>query len=348
MLAIAFTSSLVAHGAFASQGRGGGDIQCDAEIKKLSANLLDWISAKGPETGKLNLASSLNPVTGKPYSYSEYEAKMTSLLNMPLDVSCVKPGDKGYPVSVNDSAKICATFVDFEGVHMTCDRGLFLGLNADQRIEQNHHEFSINIPGLEPDSGAISTYKISDQLSASIGDVTERRLIVNRCGSSCPPQMTAFSYDEAANYFKNGTSNPDMSVLPGTNWILVGLAASPDTNNSGFSQFDPNGIKDATNKLESSLQFCGQVGGDFTANLFNVPGVGNTGPLVLSGYGIDMTKSAIAFSFPAVLEATSQYGTAVCRLISGTNNNLLCAVIDINDPRYSIDQPSDYVYYVKR
>ena len=60
------------------------------------------------------------------------------------------------------------TFVDAKGIHMLCDRVLFMGLDADDRIKQVHHDLAINVAGLEPDTGSISTYKISKQLSAFI------------------------------------------------------------------------------------------------------------------------------------------------------------------------------------
>ena len=151
---------------------GGGDIQCDNLIQNLSyqdpkGNLESWIRNGGPKAGKLDLSSSLDPQTGSPYTYAEYESAMLKLLEefkKSPDINCVRPGDKGYPVDVGDRAKICKTSVDHSGVHMTCDRTLFMGLTTDEQIEQNHHEFAINVPGLEPDSGSISTYKISDQL----------------------------------------------------------------------------------------------------------------------------------------------------------------------------------------
>jgi hypothetical protein len=99
-------------------------------------------------------------------------------------VNCVQPGDEAYPVDVNNRQKICKTLVDSSGVHITCDRDLFLKLSTDDQIEQVHHEFAINVPGLEPDTGSISTYKISAQLSNSIATVKERRLVVG--SGHCP------------------------------------------------------------------------------------------------------------------------------------------------------------------
>jgi hypothetical protein len=171
----------------------GGDIQCDALIKKYASNLEQWIEGNGPEVGKLDLSSSLNPATNHPYTYPEYNAGMLSLLKLPLDVSCVSSGDPSFPVSVDDSTKVCKSFVDKAGMHMTCDRALFLGLDADPevradlQIEQNHHEFATQVPGLEPDTGPISTYKISVQLSNSIETVKERKLVVKAPNTNSPP-----------------------------------------------------------------------------------------------------------------------------------------------------------------
>jgi hypothetical protein len=180
-------SSFADHG---TAGGGGGDIQCDKLIQDLSfgdpaGNLRHWLNNGGPEAGKkLDLSSSLSP-TGQPYTLPGYEKAMTALIDIfakSPDVNCVRPGDKGYPVDVNDTSKICKTFVDETGVHMTCDRDLFMGLTPDEQIEQNHHEFAINVQGLESDTGSISTYKISRQLAKSIGNAIERRLIINTQG----------------------------------------------------------------------------------------------------------------------------------------------------------------------
>jgi hypothetical protein len=103
---------------------------------------------------------------------------MLGLLEMPLDLSCVTMGDPGYPVAVEESAKICKTMVAGGHVRMTCDRALLLSLTRDQLIGQFHHEIAINVPGLEPDIGPISTYKISSQLSTSAEGVWETKVVV--------------------------------------------------------------------------------------------------------------------------------------------------------------------------
>jgi hypothetical protein len=165
--------------AHAGRESGGGDLQCDAKIRSITANIQTWIEEKGPESGKtLDLSSSRNSKTAAPYTVSQYEQSMSALLAETLDSSCVSAGDKGYPITVDGRPKVCSSFSDAQGVHIQCQADLLLNMNADEQIEQIHHEFAIHIPGLEPDYGPISTYKISTQLSAFTADVTERKLVV--------------------------------------------------------------------------------------------------------------------------------------------------------------------------
>lgn len=157
----------------------GGDISCDAKIQDIAHNIRTWVKAHGEQSGvQLDLSTSLHPVTHAPYTFSQYEEAMLSLLEKPVYSKCVSKGDKGYPVRVGDAPKICATYVDPTGIRMRCDRILFENLTADRKIQQIHHELVVNIPGLEKATGPISTYKISTQLSAFTDNVIERRLVV--------------------------------------------------------------------------------------------------------------------------------------------------------------------------
>jgi len=158
---------------------GGGDLACDAKIQNIADNLRSWIKDHGDQSGvQLNLSSSLHPITHQAYTFSQYESAMLELLAKPIDANCVRNGDADYPVRIGKTTKICKTSFDHIGLHMICDRELFLNLTDDQKIEQIHHEIAINAAGLEPDIGPISTYRISVQLSASIQDVPERKLVV--------------------------------------------------------------------------------------------------------------------------------------------------------------------------
>ncbi|MGZ3747897.1 MAG: hypothetical protein ACXWRE_11075 [Pseudobdellovibrionaceae bacterium] len=167
-------------------GGNGGDLECDAEIRKIVGNPNDsgslhyWIENNGAEIGPLDLSSSQFPVKNaglaKPYSFNEYKASMLNLLAKPLISSCVSSGDKAYPVAIGDSSKICVSKLEIDGFHLRCDAVKFLGMDQDHQIQQIHHEFATNVPGLEPDRGPISTYRLSTQLGKFTVTIAERRL----------------------------------------------------------------------------------------------------------------------------------------------------------------------------
>lgn len=184
-----------------NEGGGGGDLACDAKIRTIADNVHYWIQNRGPEVGNLNLSTSRVPNQGRPYTMSEYTNKMLDLFELPLNSSCVVEGDPGYPVKVGDASKVCVTAKDGRGLHMKCDQVKFLALSADEKIEQIHHEYAINLPGLEPVDGPISTYKISLQLAAYTETVVERRLAVApakpNSSSKSPFQIFKSAFDNA-------------------------------------------------------------------------------------------------------------------------------------------------------
>ena len=233
---------------------GGGDIQCDALTKKITSNIEEWISENGPEVGHLDLSSSLNPLSGHSYTYAEYSSAMSTLLKLPLDASCVSQGDQGYPVSVDGSSKICRNRVDTTGIHMICDRSLFMALAPDLQIEQIHHEFAIDVPGLEPDTGPISTYKISTQLSQSTENVVERKLVVHK-------NYKTFCYQPLPSNQINLFSGMELISL--TYWGQGRLTARLVCNNSRYGNYLYDADTNANfvipyapecNKIESSMR----------------------------------------------------------------------------------------------
>lgn len=159
----------------------GGDVQCDALIRRIADELKTWITNQGPELGPLDLSTSRNPSrNAHAYTLPEYDSTMTAMLSRTLDPNCLSPkdGTAVYPVNVLGRDKICVNNVDESGVHITCDRSLFMGLSDDLQYQQIHHEFATNIPGLEPDFGPLSTYQISSQLSGAITTELVHRLAV--------------------------------------------------------------------------------------------------------------------------------------------------------------------------
>jgi len=153
----------------------GGDLQCDAKIQSIAANLRGWIKDQGPALGPLDLSTSTNPATGAPYTFNQYDHSMLHLLDgyiaRPLS-QCVDG-----PVDVQNLQKICSSQIVGQGISVTCNLARFNDLNDDQKVQQVHHEFATNVPGLEPDDGGLSSYKISLQLAGGMADVVERKLV---------------------------------------------------------------------------------------------------------------------------------------------------------------------------
>lgn len=199
VLALVALASMTLAASLAQAGPGeggGGDLQCDARIKEVTTNLREWFQGSGPEKNSaLDLSSTLNPATGRPYTKSEYTEAMAAVIAMPLRSACVHRShtNAGAPVKVGQSPKICRTSVKGGVVEMICDSDVFLNMsgdglqNQDLQIQQIHHEFAINVPGLEPDTASlpklkpstidISSYRISRQL-AKVTQTTEVRKVV--------------------------------------------------------------------------------------------------------------------------------------------------------------------------
>lgn len=191
---------------FAQQVGNGGDLKCDARIRAIALNIQNWIADRGAEVGGLNLSTSLFPKSNpsRPYTIAEYNQSMLRLLHITLDSNCVRKGDPGYPVKVGQNSKICTSFSDNRGFHIKCDEEKFLNLNKDEEIQQIHHEFATNVPGLETDSGPISTYRISTQLSDYTETVLERRLIVTKRKSEISVQIEKNEQGEFVFKFSGG------------------------------------------------------------------------------------------------------------------------------------------------
>jgi len=196
--------------AFAQQGKQkptaeaqeghGGDLACDAKIQGIAANLRGWIKEHGPQMGPLDLSSSLNPDTAKPFTFHEYDSAMLSFLDPFIAKPLVKcaPG----PIEVAHADKICKSWTAGDGLHILCDLDRFPRLSSDERVEQIHHEFATNVTGLEPDDGPLSSYKISVQLSGGMANIVERKLVAKPFSS--PSGTTGFVSIPLNNYCGDG------------------------------------------------------------------------------------------------------------------------------------------------
>jgi hypothetical protein len=185
---------------FASEGpggSGGGDIQCEKVIRSIADDLRSWIADRGLNASQLtpedqiDLSSTTNPSTKKHFTQHEYNQAMEAKLDLPLHVDCRPACDesKNSPgciqLDINNKDKVCTSSIGPGGMDMRCDLGRFIGspllkgLTDDEQIQQVHHEYAIHIKGLEPDTGDISTYRISTQLSKFSGWESVKRMHIH-------------------------------------------------------------------------------------------------------------------------------------------------------------------------
>jgi WD40 repeat protein len=158
-----------------SEGGGGGD-RCEDRFKVVAQDLKDWINAGGPNG--LILTGPQGSISAVDYSKS-----MLAQINQ-IHITCVSPGDVGYPVVVGGQAKECRSERDANGSeHITCDRAKFY--TALQNPENDpvqykivHHELA-TLAGFEVPTAGDSQYWVSDQISGFLTKQTVFKLAVN-------------------------------------------------------------------------------------------------------------------------------------------------------------------------
>jgi len=170
----------VAHFANAAEGTvgGGGGDRCEARFKDVAKDLANWIQAGGAK--RMHLPAHVDQKT--------YAKRMLTAIAK-TRITCVGPGDKGYPVVVSGSAKECRNYVDARNIsRILCDRAKFYTDSADP--ENNpvqytivHHEYA-SLAGLEPPDQDDSNYVLSNQITGFLEDQTIKRLVVNPSGST--------------------------------------------------------------------------------------------------------------------------------------------------------------------
>jgi hypothetical protein len=177
LFSVALLLLLASNTSFASEGqdRGGGDL-CEKRIQDIRNDIASWI-AKGGHNG-LSL-SNLAP--------AEYASLMLQAIGS-TKISCVSPGDKGYPVQVNSTPKECR--FDKKGVSavITCDKSKFEGRSESDQYTLIHHEYA-GISQLEKPDGDISNYWISRQISGYLADVVIKKLVVKDAHKANAPSV---------------------------------------------------------------------------------------------------------------------------------------------------------------
>lgn len=152
-----------------SEGVGGGDL-CEDRIQQIRDDIEVWIRAGGSKDLRLSSGMTID----------QYNQSMMKALES-TKVRCVKEGDSGYPVKVAGVPKVCRFDKSlFGSAKITCDENTFM--NQATMSESNqyilvHHEYA-GLAGIENPNGDVSTYNLSNQISAYLVDQVVKKLAV--------------------------------------------------------------------------------------------------------------------------------------------------------------------------
>lgn len=138
-------------------GPGGGD-PCEDRIQVIRDDIKKWINDGGANS--LNLPDDI--------TIDAYKKLMLENIKA-AKLRCVKPGDKGHPVAVNEVPKVCRFDTNIgktQAELITCDYDIFLN-QTDESLQYNliHHEYA-GLAGVEKTAQKASNYKVSNQVSA--------------------------------------------------------------------------------------------------------------------------------------------------------------------------------------
>ncbi len=171
LLSAFIATSSFAKGKMGAGSSGGGDL-CEARIKIIREDLKDWINKGGPNGLKLSSSTSVGQYTYGMLDQIE-RAKIT----------CVSSGDRGYPVNINGTAKVCRFDRKQNDDQITCDFNKFQSMSESDQYVLIHHEFA-GLAGLEIPTGADSNYSISNQMSGYLVNKVVKKLSIkpnNEC-----------------------------------------------------------------------------------------------------------------------------------------------------------------------
>ncbi len=156
---------------------GGGDL-CEDRIQSIRSDIGSWITNGGYQSLKLPAG-----LTAQTYAQNMLTAVQNS------KVVCVKPGDAGYPIQVNGTAKICR--FDSSQNLIQCDYNVFMDKTRMSESDQYilvHHELA-GLAHVENPLEDVSTYTISNQLSGFLVDTVVKKLAVKPAVS--PPSTSS-------------------------------------------------------------------------------------------------------------------------------------------------------------
>ncbi|MGZ6480176.1 MAG: hypothetical protein ACXWQE_12780, partial [Bdellovibrionales bacterium] len=149
-------------------GTGGGD-WCENRIKVIRDDIAGWINGGGPQGLNLKVTPGVT-VAG-------YSQAMLAKIGA-ASIKCVGPGDQGYPVNIDGTAKTCRFDSNSVMNQITCDFAKFkLTEDSDQYV-LIHHEYA-GMAGLETPSGDESKYYLSNQLTGYLVDQIVKKLAIH-------------------------------------------------------------------------------------------------------------------------------------------------------------------------
>lgn len=175
------TLSLVTLNAFARGGvdSGGGDL-CEGRIKAVRDDIRGWIVKGGPRS--LQLPNGI--------SVDQYSKAMLEQIKV-ANIKCVAPGDKGFPVEVYGTPKICRFDRKQTESEITCDIQKFQSQAESDQYVLIHHEFA-GLAGIERPSRDDSHYGISNQISGYLVSQVIKKLAIKPQGSPNAPSVQEF------------------------------------------------------------------------------------------------------------------------------------------------------------
>lgn len=165
IISIALVAISIGSTALAQKDRGGGDA-CENRIKVIRDDISQWIS-KGGHLG-LKLPNGI--------STASYAKEMNSQITK-AKIECLGIGDKGFPIEVDGTAKICRFDLSKSISKITCDTEKFKRLSESEQYVLIHHEYA-GLAQIEQPNGDDSDYKVSNQISVYLVDVIVKKLAV--------------------------------------------------------------------------------------------------------------------------------------------------------------------------
>lgn len=162
-VAVAYLSFASLASAYNKEAGNGGDI-CEDRIKSVGEDIASWIKAGGSQGLALP----------KGVSVSQYNDKMLKEIAS-AEISCVDS-----KIVVNGVEKTCKNFGADEGVpQIVCNSTRFMETSDSDQYVLVHHEYA-GLAGFEVNTGATSSYLISNQLSEYLVDETVKKLAIKK------------------------------------------------------------------------------------------------------------------------------------------------------------------------